>query len=484
MNVSRFRIIACSAFCCSIFGSALVSQTPPTDHSTRRIYVEPFVTQKGSERLREDVIARLRKLNSVSLAEDESSADVILGGGGEIWVKGYRSHNPQLGKVAANGTPIYTGFLSIELRDRDGQTLWSYLATPPSASGDVSKDLSTLIVKKLADALQQGDAPSSTAPLPQPTTILKGAGATFPFPVYQKWFINYRHENPALEITYEPIGSATGVRSLLSGNVDFGASDSPEVIHELSPGDDGKYLFFPSVVGAVVPVVNLPGLSGDIAFTPEALAGIYLGKIKKWNDPILTRANRGLRLPDLDIVVVHRTDGSGTSYAWTDYLSKTSPEWKTKVGVSLTPKWPVGREASGNDGVSKLVKEQSGSIGYVEFIYALQNHLSYGRVRNRNGEFVPASLESIAAAVDRSTKISRDFKVSIVDAQGEGIYPISSFTWIVVPEHIADDAKRNALTGFLRWMAGPAQRQAAALGYLPIPKDVATKEEAAIARIH
>jgi phosphate transport system substrate-binding protein len=484
MNVSRFRMITCFAFCCSIFGSALAWQTSPADHSTRRIYVEPFVTKQGSEKFREDVVAGLRKLNSVSLARDESNADVILGGGGEVWIKGYRSHNPQLGNPLPNGTPIYTGFLSIELKDRNGETLWSYLATPPASSRDISKDLSALIVKKLAEALEQGGAPSLTAPLRQPTTHLSGAGATFPFPVYEKWFTNYRRENPALEIRYEPTGSTAGVRSLLSNNVDFGASDSPEVIHELSPSDEEKYLFFPSVAGAVVPVVNLPGMSGDIAFTPEALAGIYLGKIKKWNDPILTRANRGLRLPDLDIVVVHRGDGSGTSYAWTDYLSKTSPEWKAQVGTSLTPKWPVGREVNGNEGVSKLVKEQSGSIGYVEFIYALQNHLSYGRVRNRSGEFVPASLESIAAAVSHSTKISRDFKVSIVDAQGEGVYPISSFTWIVVPAHIVDDAKRNALTSFLRWMAGPAQRQAAALGYLPIPKDVATEEESAIARIH
>jgi phosphate ABC transporter phosphate-binding protein len=483
MNVSRSRMIACFAFCCSLFGSAFARQTPPADHSTRRIYVEPFVTQEGSEKFRQDVIAELRKLNSVSLAGDESSADVILGGGGEVWVKGYRSHNPQLGKVAPNGTPIYTGFLSIELRDRDGQTLWSYLATPPAASGDISKDLSTLIVKKLVEALAQGEAPSRSAPLSQPTTVLQGAGATFPFPVYEKWFTNYRRENPALQITYEPVGSEAGVRRLLANSVDFGASDSPEVIHELAPQDEDKYLFFPSVVGAVVPVVNLPGLSGDIAFTPEALAGIYLGKIKKWNDPILSRANRGLRLPNLDIVVVHRTDGSGTSYAWTDYLSKTSPEWKAQVGTSLTPKWPVGQEANGNEGVSKLVKEQSGSIGYVEFIYALQNHLSYGRVRNRNGEFVLAGLESIAAAASHAAKISQDFKVSIVDAAGAGVYPISSFTWVVVPAHITDNAKRNALTGFLQWMVGPAQRQAAALGYLPIPKDVASKETAAIARM-
>ena len=483
MSACWVRMILYFAFFCATFGSALAKQTAPANQ-VRRIYVEPFVTQAGSEKFREDVIAELSKLNSVSLAENESSADAILGGGGEIWVTGYRSHNPQLGKVPANGTAVYAGFLSVELRDRNGETLWSYLATPPEVSRNVSKDLSALIVKKLVEALAQGEALSRPSLLAQPTTILNGAGATFPFPVYEKWFTNYRRENPAVQINYDPVGSAAGIGKLLSNSVDFGASDSPEVIHELAPGDEEKYLFFPSVVGAVVPVVNLPGLVKDIAFTPEALAGIYLGKIKKWNDPTLTRINRGLRLPDLDIIVVHRADGSGTSYAWTDYLSKSSSEWKAQVGTSLTPKWPVGLGGDGNDGVSKLVKEQSGSIGYVEFIYALQNHLNYGRVRNRNGEFVSASLESIAAAANGSTKISRDFKVSLVDAPGAGVYPISSFTWIIVPTRVADDTKRNALTGFLQWMMGPGQRQAAALGYLPIPKEIATKEVAAIAKIH
>jgi phosphate ABC transporter phosphate-binding protein len=466
-----------------MMGYAFASQTTPAN-PVRRIYVEPFATREGSEKLREDLIAELRRMKSVSLAADEPSADEILGGGGEVWIKGYRSHNPQLGHVAPNGTPIYTGFLSIELRDRNGQTLWSYLATPPASSGDVSKDLSVLIAKKLSEALVQGEAPTLNSPLPQPTTVLSGAGATFPFPVYEKWFTNYRRENPTVQITYQSVGSAAGIRSLLSNSVDFGASDSPEVIHELVPGDEDKYLFFPSVVGAVVPVVNLPGVRGDIAFTPEALAGIYLGKIKRWNDPILARSNKNLRLPDLDIVVVHRADGSGTSYAWTDFLSKTAPDWKAQVGTSLVPKWPVGREAIGNDGVSKLVGEQSGSIGYVEFIYALQNHLSYGRVRNRNGKFVAASLESIDAAASHSMKPGRDFKISIVDAPGAGVYPISSFTWIVIPTHVEDDTKRKALTGFLLWMLGPAQRQAAALGYLPIPKELAKEEAAVITNIH
>ena len=234
----------------------------------------------------------------------------------------------------------------------------------------------------------------------------------------------------------------------------------------------------------MVPIVNLPGFSGDIAFTPEALAGIYLGKIRKWNDPVLRQANRGLHLPDLDIVVVHRADGSGTSYAWTDFLSKTVPEWKAQVGTGLAPRWPTGRGANGNDGVASLVKELGGSIGYVEYIYALEKHLSFGKVRNQAAKFVSASLESIAAAADQATPMHDDFKVSIVNAPGAGAYPIASFTWLVVPVHIADERKRSAIVAFLKWMLGPGQTQASALGYLALPRDLVSREEAAIDKIH
>jgi phosphate transport system substrate-binding protein len=469
--------------CCLLAGSAFAWQG--TNGAAKRLYVEAFATKAGAERLREDVNAELRKLTSISLAPDPSSADLILGGGGEIWVRGYRSFSPRSHmKLSANGTPIYSGYLSVELKNKQGVTLWSDLVTPESAPEDISKDLSKRIAKHLAEGLSQAEAPRAASPPTQQTVALSGAGATFPYPVYRKWFTNFQIEDPGTSITYDAIGSEAGVRKLLAGGIDFGASDSPEAIGAFAPGDESNYLLFPSVVGAVVPIVNLPGVPGDIAFTPEALAGIFLGKIKKWNDPILTRANRGLNLPDLDIVVVHRADGSGTSYAWTDYLSKTSPEWRGEVGSSLAPKWPAGRGATGNDGVAKLVKELGGSIGYVEFVYALQNHLSYGRIRNQNGEFVAASLESIAAAVGHSTRIRDDFKASIVDAPGQRAYPIASFTWIVVPTHIADDAKRNAITTFLRWMLGPGQRQAAALGYLALPREIVAEEENAIARIH
>lgn len=268
-------------------------QTQPAN-VVKRLFIEPFITQTGAAKLRADLTAELRKLSSISLVPDEAKADLILGGGGEIWIRGYRSFSPRSHmKLPTNGVPIYGGYLSVELRRAKGETLWSYLATPRAGSEDVSEDLSKRITKQLTEALNQNLASPRTDPPPQTRTTLKGAGATFPYPVYAKWFTNYRRENPNLEIAYDSIGSEAGVRRLLASLVDFGASENPESIRDLAPAEEGKYLLFPSVVGAVVPVVNLPGVPGDIAFTPEALAGIFLGKITKWNDPILRQTNRG-----------------------------------------------------------------------------------------------------------------------------------------------------------------------------------------------
>lgn len=482
------RALATLVLICAAALPPAAKTQPPA--AGKRLYVEPFTTKEGAEKLRADVIDELRKLRSVALAASEPAADVILGGGGEIWVRGYRSLNPRAGERPSSGAAVYGGFLSVELRDRQGETLWSYLATPGAASGDISRDISRNLAKQIArhvaEALQLPQtvthAPASAA---SPAgTILKGAGATFPYPLYTKWFTNYRRVNPNLEFTYDAIGSEAGIRRLLAGDADFGGTDSPEAITELAPGREGEFLLFPSAVGAVVPIVNLPGFTGQIAFTPEILAGIYLGTIKKWNDPAVQRANPRLRLPNLEIVVVHRSDGSGTSYVWADFLSKTSPEWKTQVGAVLAPKWPVGRPANGNEGVAAMVKEIGGSIGYVEFIYALQQHLSFGKVRNRAGEFVAASLESVGIAAARAPEIGDDLKVSIVNAPGPGAYPISSFSWLVVPAHIPDDAKRTALAGFLKWMLGRGQTQAATLGYIGLPKDRVAKEETAVLKMN
>ena len=311
---------------------------------------------------------------------------------------------------------------------------------------------------------------------------LKAAGATFPAPIYLKWIAACQGKNPSVEINYDAIGSEAGIRELLDGKVDFGASDNPRILSELAAQGD-KYLLFPSVIGAVVPIVNLPGFAGDLAFTPEILADIYLGKIKKWNDPILKGANPRVRLPDLDIVVVHRADGSGTSFIWSDFLSEASSVWKSQVGASSNPKWLTGRPASGNDGVAKLVKEMGGSIGYVEFIYALQNHLSLGRVKNQDGKFVSADLDSIAGAAAHSFEPGGELRTSLLNAAGPEAYPIASYTWFIVPAHIEDENKRQAIKGFLEWMLGPGQRQAAALGYVALPERVIRAESAALARI-
>ena len=468
----------------SLLAVPLFASQTATRSTVKRFYVEPFTTKSGSEKLRSEIIAELRKLPSISIAPTAAGADLILGGGGEIWIKGYRSLNPRSGRLPSDGSPVYDGFLSVELRDSKGETVWSYLATPGPGATDVGKDLAKRIAKHLAEELEHDQTTHRTTALPQSTVTLKGAGATFPYPVYKKWLANYRLQNPSVEISYDPIGSEAGVRKLIAGDLDFGASDSPEVIRDLAPTSPNKYLLFPTVVGAVVPIVNLPGLPNDISLTPQALAGIYLGTIKKWNDPILKQANRGVRLPDLDIIVVHRGEGSGTSYAWSNYLSKVSPDWQGQVGTGLNPKWPTGRSANGNEGVAQLVKELGGTIGYVEFIYALQHHLSFARVRNRNGEFVAASLESMAIAATEAVKMNDDFKVSIVDPPGAGAYPISSFTWLVVPAEIPNPEKRTAIIGFLRWMLGPGQPQAAALGYLALPKDLVAREEIAISAIH
>jgi phosphate transport system substrate-binding protein len=477
------RFLSFFAMAAIAAGWQTASTPAPKVSPARRLFVEPFTTEEGSEKLRDDLISELRRLGNVPLAANAQAADVILGGGGEIWIRGYRSLNPRSGPSPANGTPVYGGYLAVELRDLKGETLWSYLVTPSAVDGDISKNLAKQIAKHVVEALRQDAVLPNQVESAQPAATLKGAGATFPYPLYTKWFTNYRRANQNVAIAYEAIGSEGGVRRLLAGDLDFAGSDSPEAVAALAPTEESKYLYFPTAVGAVVPIVNLPGVTGQIAFTPEALAGIYQGTIRKWNDPAVQRANPHIRLPDLDIVVVHRSDGSGTSYVWTDYLSKISPEFGAKIGTRLDPAWPIGKAASGNEGVAGMVKELGGSIGYVEFIYALKNHLSFGKVRNRDGEFVAASLESIGIAAGKAAEMGSDLKISIVNAPGSGAYPISSFTWLVVPAHISDETKRTALTGFLTWMLGPGQAQAATLGYLGLPKEVIDREEAAVTKI-
>ncbi|HWY22419.1 MAG TPA: phosphate ABC transporter substrate-binding protein PstS [Candidatus Acidoferrum sp.] len=310
-------------------------------------------------------------------------------------------------------------------------------------------------------------------------TTLNGAGATFPYPIYSKWFSEYHKLHPDIEVNYQSIGSGGGIRQVIAATVDFGASDGPMTDDQLKEAKT-KILHFPTVLGADVPAYNIPGVTAELKFTPEALAGIFLGKIAKWNDKAITSANPGVNLPDRDIVVVHRSEGSGTTYIWTDYLSKISPEWQSQVGKGASVKWPIGLGAKGNEGVSGMIRQLPGSLGYVELIYAVQNNISYGSVKNSAGNFIKASLESVTAAAASSPKMPPDFRVSITNAPGKDAYPISSFTWLLIPQQSKDAAKGKILADFLNWMVSDGQKMTAALSYAPLPEGVVEKEKEAI----
>jgi phosphate transport system substrate-binding protein len=314
-------------------------------------------------------------------------------------------------------------------------------------------------------------------------TNLNGAGATFPNPIYQKWFSEYHNQHQDVTINYQSKGSGAGIKQLQSGTVDFGASDGPMTDDQLSQ-TPFKVFHIPTVLGAVVPTYNVPGVSAELKFTGDVLADIYLGKIKKWNDPRLAKANPGIKFPDTDIIVVHRGEGSGTTYIWTDYLSKVSPEWAAgpKKGTSIS--WPTGMGQQGNEGVAGFVKQNEGSIGYVELIYALSNNMAYGSVQNSAGKFVKASLASVTAAAASVKDMPDDFRVSITNAPGADAYPISSFTWLLVPVEWQDAGKQKAFVDFLNWMVSDqGQGLTSALSYAPLPKAVATKVKARIKEI-
>ncbi len=315
------------------------------------------------------------------------------------------------------------------------------------------------------------------------TTTLNGAGATFPYPMYSKWFSEYNKLHPDVQINYQSIGSGGGIRQVLAGTVDFGASDGPMSDEQLKEAKT-KVLHIPTVLGADVPAYNVPGITGEIKFTPEALAGVFLGKIQKWNDPAITQVNPGVKFPDAPIIVVHRSDGSGTTYIFTDYLSKVSKEWQGAVGKGTSVKWPVGLGGKGNEGVAGQIQQLEGSIGYIELIYAVENKITYGSVRNAAGNFVKASLEGVTEAAASSPKMPADFRVSITDAPGKTAYPISSFTWLLIPEQAQDPKKGKIIADFLNWMVTDGQKMAGQLSYAPLPANVAEKVKAAIKQVH
>jgi phosphate transport system substrate-binding protein len=317
--------------------------------------------------------------------------------------------------------------------------------------------------------------------------LINGAGATFPYPIYSKWFDVYHQKSPNIQFNYQSVGSGAGIKQVTEGTVDFGASDGPMNNDQLKAFQDKRgtqILHFPTVIGAAVPTYNIPGVTATLNFTPEALAGIFLGKITKWNDPAIAGANSGVNLPANDIVVVHRSDGSGTTYMWTDYLSKVSDEWKNKVNKNTSVNWPVGLGGKGNEGVTGLVKQTPNAIGYVELIYVLQNKIAYGTVKNAAGSFVKADVASVSAAAAGAVKdMPADFRVSITNAPGKNAYPISSFTWLLIPAKIQDTAKRDAIKGFLKWMLTDGQGYSEELSYAKLPKEIVERELKAINNI-
>jgi phosphate transport system substrate-binding protein len=312
---------------------------------------------------------------------------------------------------------------------------------------------------------------------------INGAGATFPNPIYTRWFNEYSKLHSDVKINYQSIGSGGGIRQVSEGTVDFGASDATMTDQQIAEAKV-KVMAIPTVLGAVVPVYNLPGVTQELKFSQDALAGIYLGKINKWNDPYIAKENPGVNLPDQSILPVYRSDGSGTTFIFTDYLSKVSPLFLQQIGRGAAVKWPVGIGQKGNEGVAGMVRQSKYSFGYVELIYAEQNKMQYGMVRNKAGKFVKASTSGVtAAAAANSKNIPADYRVSITDAPGVDSYPISSFTWLLIPVQAKDPAKGKALVGFLDWMLEKGQTEAAEMTYAPLPQALVERVRKSVAML-
>lgn len=460
----------------------LSAQSAASLSQVRKVYVESFSGKRGAGEIRANVIGQLKHDPSLTLVATADQADAVLKGNGEIWTTGYISTNPR--DPGGSRSPVYTGYLSLTLEGSKGQALWSYLVTPTgSPSAGITSNLAGHGARLLASAVSHEigsatAAPSTAESTPLPTNAapktLKGAGSTFAAPLYQAWIQSFHQLHTDIQITYDPVGSDQGTQRLLDKQVDFAASDAPAL-----PAD-AKLQRFATVLGAVVPIYHLEGIDRPLHFTPEILAGIYLGKITRWIDPLIRASNRGVNLPDAAISVVHRSDGSGTTYAFTDFLTRTTPEWNS-VGAGGTVKWPVGIGVAGNGGVATQVEQSPNSIGYVELTYAIQHELSFGSVRNVAGSFVAANLETVAAAA-KTAAGSAESIPSIINAPGKDAYPIACFTWILLPATVPGQ-DRNSVIQLLQWMLTSGQKQSSGLGYTPLPKDLAARELHSIAQL-
>jgi phosphate ABC transporter phosphate-binding protein len=447
--------------------------------AVHKIYIDSLGDGKGAAAMKARLAERLAAAKKFQVVASPADADAVLKGTGRIWTTGYVSAGVRA--TRAGREPVFDGFLSVELLRKSGNTLWSYLVTPSKFSvKPITSDLADQIAEKLsaADAhLTEEPASPTSTEKGSPPVSLHGAGATFPWPLYQKWIDSYEQKTPNTQMRYEPKGSQSGIELLEAGQIDFAASDMP-LTDETMRQSNAKFLHVASVMGAVVPIYNLKDVNRSLNFTPAALAGIYLGTIKKWNDPAIRSSNPGVFLPDSEIIVTHRSDGSGTTFVWTDFLSKTSPAWKSHVGDAAPAiSWPTGQGAEGSEGIVALIQQTPNSIGYVELTYAIQHELPYGAVRNAAGNFVRADLASVTAAASAITGASSpDFRLSITNAPGKDAYPIATFTWLLAPVANEGSPKSAALIEFLRWALTSGQRQCSGLGYAPLPSSVAERQ--------
>jgi phosphate ABC transporter phosphate-binding protein len=439
----------------------------------KKIFVEPFAGKLDSAQLRDKVTARLRESSGVKVVDNAPDADLLVRGSGEMWLKGYVAINPH--PAASLRQPVYGGYLSLEVENQRGEVLWSYLVTPGRMRWNgVADDMSSHIVRLMLAALrQEKTGVEEPAEKPQKRVAISGAGSTFAAPLYQAWIDSFAERRSEVHATYQAVGSEQGIHLLEARKVDFAASDVPVPDAEMA-AMPVKFQQYATVLGGVVPAYNLAGIGRDLRFTPEVLAEIYLGKITKWNDRELRALNGSASLPNQPIVVLHRSGGSGTSYAWTEFLSRSSTEWKSEVGSGMRVAWPAGEGVEGNEGVASKLAETPGAIGYVELTYAIRHELSYGLVRNAAGRFVEANLMTLNAAA-QAASTSNGLRASLLNAPGKDAYPIATFTWILMPT-ANDDGKDAALRDLLQWMLTSGQKECSALGYLPLPRNLTAME--------
>lgn len=474
------RIAGCILLMLAV--TLLHAQSARTLSEVTKVFVAPLGEGPGAKQLHASLVKQFRKNGKFQVVDVPGQADAIVEGEGQLWIKGYMAISPR--SSARNRQAVYGGFLSVAVAGKDNEILWSYLVTPSKFLwNSVSDDLSASLVREMVAAhdkkLQVDVAPPGSDSTGDIT--LHGAGATFPAPLYLKWFESFEQRRPNVHISYDAVGSVEGTRLLLENQLDFAASDVPRSDAATPPSEE-NFLRIASVLGAVVPIYNLKNMLQDLKFTPEALAGIYLGTIKKWNDPLIRSSNKGVSLPDENIIVVHRLDGSGTTFAWSDYLSKVSANWKTTVGEGTTLRWPVGEEARGNEGVAETVRRTPYSIGYVELVYAIRHRLSFGAVRNAAGEYIRADLSSLGAAAIAGTNGNATSASSITNAPGKGAYPIATFTFFLLPKSLNDERKRAAFIELLQWVLTSGQKECSALGYAPLPREIANQQLETLSR--